>query len=150
MLPASSWNITISTKAINLVMLVAISDLSKPQTSSNEQIIQKIIHLLSYATTYPDAKIRFHYSRIILYVHSNSSYLSVDLARSRIAGFFFLADNTKKPKDAKLNRVVHVASINLKNIMASTTEREIASTFDNAKDSIPLRYVQNFLAMTNY
>ena len=77
MLPASSWNITISTKAINLVMLVAISDLSKPQTSSNEQIIQKIIHLLSYATTYPDAKIRFHYSRIILYAIVSLNYYEI-------------------------------------------------------------------------
>ena len=112
--------------------------------------MQKLVHLLNYTVMHPDTKIRFHCSRIILHTHSDGSYLSVDLARSRIAGFFFLADNTKKPKDAKLNRVVHVASINLKNIMASTTEREIASTFDNAKDSIPLRYVQNFLAMTNY
>ena len=126
-------------------MLVAISDLAKSQTSSNEQTMQKLVHLLNYAATHPDAKVRFHRSRMVLHVHSDGSYLSVDKARSRIAGFFFLADDTKKPEDAKPNGSIHVASTILKNIMASAAKTEIAATFDNAKDSIPLRHALKFL-----
>ena len=100
--------------------------------------MQKLVHLLNYTVMHPDTKIRFHCSRIILHTHSDGSYLSVDLARSRIAGFFFLANDTQKPEDTKPNGAVYLISIILKNIMASATEMEIVATFDNTKDSIPL------------
>ena len=94
---------------------------------------------------YPDIKIRFHWSRTILYAHSDSLYLSINLAWSRITGYFFLANDFKKPEDAKPNRVIDVASTILKNIIASAAKIKIALTFNNAKDNIPLWHVLKFL-----
>ena len=133
------------TKAVDLTMLVTISDLSQAQANSNESTLQMLVHLLNYAATHPDTKVHFHRSGMILHVHSDGSYLSVSKARSRVGGFFFLADNNNSLEHAKPNRAVHVISTILKNVMSSAAETEIAATFDNAKEAIPLRHTLKFL-----
>ena len=132
-------------KAVDLTMLVTISDLSQAQANSNESTLQMLVHLLNYAATHPDTKVHFHRSGMILHVHSDGSYLSVSKARSRVGGFFFLADNNNSPEHAKPNGAVHVISTILKNVMSSAAETEIAATFDNAKEAIPLRHTLKFL-----
>jgi hypothetical protein len=46
--------------------------------------------LLDYLATHPDAAIRYHASDMILQIHSDTSYLSISNARSRLGGLFFL------------------------------------------------------------
>ena len=120
-------------KAIDLTMLVTISDLSQVQTKSNEQTLNNVVHLLNYAATYPDAKVRFHKSEMTSHVHSDGSCFSITKVKNRDAGFFFLADNDHKPSDSKPNGAVHVQITILKRIISSAAETEIAVTFDNAK-----------------
>ena len=104
-----------------------------------------IVHLLNYAATHSNAKVRFHRSGMVLHVHSDGSYLSVSKARSRVGGFYFLSDKSINPEKAKSNGAVHVLSTILRNIMSSAAEAEIAATFDNAKEAIPLRHTLKFL-----
>ena len=46
--------------------------------------------LLDYATTYPDATLRYEASQMILSIHSDASYQSETESRSRAGGHLFL------------------------------------------------------------
>jgi hypothetical protein len=92
---------------------------------------------LDYLVTHPDAKIRFHASNMILYIHSDAFYLSVSKARSRLGGFFYLAYNP--PNENKSNgSILNVASV-IKNVVASAAESEVGACFQNAQTAAPLR-----------
>ena len=54
--------------------------------------MDEVQQLLEYLASNPNATIRFHGSGMILFIHSNASYLSVAKARSRASGVFFLSD----------------------------------------------------------
>jgi hypothetical protein len=69
---------------------------------------------------------------MILYVHSDASYLSKPKARSRVGGYFYLG-NPKEPTDnPQPNGSIHVESRILKHIMAAASEAEIAALFHTA------------------
>lgn len=82
---------------------------------------------------------------MISHVHSDGSHLSGSKARSRAGGFLFLSDKSINPEHTKPNGAAHIFCTILKNIMSSAAETEIALTFDNAKEAIPLRHALKFL-----
>ena len=126
-------------------MIVAINDLAAAQAKGNKETMEALVHLLNYAATHPDAKIRYYSSGIVLHIHSDGSYLSLPKARSRAGGHYFLSDHCADPSKAKQNGAVHVHCSIPKNVMQSAAETEIASTFENAKEALPLRQVLKFL-----
>jgi hypothetical protein len=55
--------------------------------------------LMDYAACNPLSIIRYHASGMVLYVHSDTSYLCKTRARSRRAGHFFLSDIPVDPAE---------------------------------------------------
>eukprot|EP00957_Ditylum_brightwellii_P193803 14757843-Ditylum_brightwellii.AAC.1 len=105
---------------------------------------KEIIHLLDYAATHPHAVIRYTASGMALYIHSDASYMSEPCARSRAGGHFFLSskpkDPTKPPTEhIPLNGAVHSVCKVIQNVMASSSEAEIAALYANAKKGKELR-----------
>jgi hypothetical protein len=84
-------------RAIDNTMLVALGSLAAAQTKGTQATGHACTQLLNYATTHPDAIIRFHTSGMILHLHSDASYLSKPKARSRVGGLFFLRNGSKNP-----------------------------------------------------
>jgi hypothetical protein len=74
-------------KAVDTTMLAALGTLATAQTCSTEKTMDSPVHLLDYAASHPDAKVRYYKSNMILYVHSDASYLSEPKARSRVGGY---------------------------------------------------------------
>ena len=132
-------------RAMDLTMTVAINDLAAVQTKGNEETMEALIHLLNYAATHPDAKIRCHNSGMVLHFHSNGSCLSLSKARSCAGGHYFLSDHCEDLSKAKPNGAIHILCNTLKNIIHSAAETEIASTFENAKEILPLRRGLKFI-----
>ena len=91
-----------------MTMAVAINNLVAAQSKGNEEMIKALVHLLNYTATHLDAKIRYHRSSMILHIHSDRSYLSIDKARNRAGSHYFLFSQTKDPLKAKLNGATHV------------------------------------------
>jgi hypothetical protein len=130
-----------SSRAVDNTMLVSLSSLAATQTKGTEKTMQALTQLLDYAATHPDAAIRYHKSEMILYVHSDASYLSEPQARSRVGGYFYLG-NTNEPADnPKPNGPIHVEARILKNIMAAASEAEIAGTFHNGQETVHIRQI---------
>ena len=130
--------------AIDLSMRVALGLIASTQTEPTKHTMQQIADFLNYASTHPDAKIRYRPSDMILHLHSDASYLSEKAARSRAAGIYFLGprplDPTLPPTPSIVpNGTIHALSKILSNVMSSAAEAEIASTFLTARDALPLR-----------
>ena len=133
-------------RAIDNTMLVAIGSIAAAQSKGTEATLDACIQLLNYATTHPNATIRYTKSDMILIGHSDASYLSESFARSRAGGYFYLGDLTHINKPPlKPNGAVHILSTIMNNVLASATEAEVGALFHNAQDACTLRTTLEFL-----
>ena len=76
-----------------------LGKLATQQTSdiTTKPVVFKIVCFLTYDITHPPAKIRYHASGMVLHVDSDTSYIPVRNARSRIGGLFFLSNESIDP-----------------------------------------------------
>ena len=98
--------------------------------------------LLDYAATYPNAKIRYHASDMVLHADSDAAYLVLPNAKSRIAGHFYLSSNPPKspapPKPAP-NGPILTECKTIRHVVASAAEAETGGLFYNGQTIIPIR-----------
>jgi hypothetical protein len=131
-------------RAVDTTMLVALGTLSAAQSKGTEKTAQALIQLLDYAATNPDACIHYKASAMVLYIHSDASYLSEAKACSCVGGHFFLSskptDPSKPPNKLPPNNgAIHTVSSILKNVMSSAIEAKFAGLFHKACNSALLR-----------
>ena len=96
-------------------MLTALGSIAAQQSKGTEKTYADTLWLLNYAATHPNAKIRYTASDMILYIHSDASYLSEPQARSRAGGHYFLGDKrpdmtTPPTNRPRLNGPIHSIS----------------------------------------
>jgi hypothetical protein len=60
-------------RAIVLTILMALNAIANEQSNPTEQTRERVLHLLDYLATHPDAIVRFNASDMILNVHSDAS-----------------------------------------------------------------------------
>jgi hypothetical protein len=75
---------------------------------------------------------------MILHIHSDTSYLSENKAKSRAGGFFYMGRNTKTDKKLTNIAILIICKV-LKHLMSSAAEAEIGAVFINAKEGAVLR-----------
>ena len=66
--------------AIYNTVLVALSDIGFEQSRATLKTMDEVQQLLDYLASNTNATVCFHASGMILFIHSNSSYLSVTSA----------------------------------------------------------------------
>jgi hypothetical protein len=66
--------------------------------------------MLTSAASNPDAVVRYYASEMVLYVHSDASYLSKPKARSRVGGFFYLGNKNEPTNNPCPNGPIHIES----------------------------------------
>jgi hypothetical protein len=98
---------------------------------------------MDYAACNPLSVIRYHASDMVLYVHSDASYLSATRVRSRAAGHFFLSDKPVDPVTPRaqlphLNGPVHTMCKIIDVVVGSATEAEIGAGYLNGQDAVPI------------
>ena len=57
-------------------MLTAIGSIAAQQSKVTEKTYANTLWLLNYAATHPNAKIHYTASDMILYIHSDATYIS--------------------------------------------------------------------------
>jgi hypothetical protein len=130
--------------AVDSTMLVALSSIGSEQSHATQQTLDDTTWLLDYAASHRDATIRYHASDMILHIHSDGSHLSETRARSRAGGHYFLSDRSADPSKPPLvppkdNGAIHTLCKILKPVLASAAETEIAATFENGQEAVPIR-----------
>jgi hypothetical protein len=78
---------------------------------------------------------------MILFVHSDDSYLSEPKARSRVGIYFYLGNRNEAPGISKPNGPIHIESRIMKNVMAAASEAEIGALFHNGQETAHMRTV---------
>jgi Reverse transcriptase (RNA-dependent DNA polymerase) len=128
-------------RAVDNTMLVALGTLAAAQTQGTEKTMDATKQLLNYAATHPDAAVRFHKSDMILYCHSDASYLSERKARSRVGGFFYLGNRDEPEIVTHPNGPIHIECRILKVVVAAASEAEIGALFHNGQEVVYMRQV---------
>ena len=134
-------------RAVDSTARVAIGSISAEQSKATENTNKKITRLLNYFATHPNATIRYYASGMVLYFHSDASYLSEPKARSRIGGHFFLSSRPTDPNRQPLatdtpppnNGAIQTNSTILNVVVASAAESETGGMFYNSQDGVPMR-----------
>ena len=128
-------------------MLTALNELSGKKDKPTANTARKITQFLNYCATYPEARIQYHASDMILYFHSDAGYLNCPKARSRAGGHFFISNKQlepkKSPKGVQPNDPIHLECKVLTNVMSSVAEAEYRSCFHNGQNSAPMRVTLN-------
>ena len=104
-----------------------------------------LIHLLQYLATHLDATIRYVSSKMILYIDTDTSYLSLPNARSKIALYCYLSDPLEHPHKPPINNPSEngpllVKTKHIKNVVGSAAESEIVGIFEGCHEGIPMRH----------
>jgi hypothetical protein len=63
-------------RSVDPTLIMPINVLASEQSKATSDTADKVIKLLNYCNTPPETKIRYHASDMILYIHSDASYLS--------------------------------------------------------------------------
>jgi hypothetical protein len=125
-------------RAVDSTVLVALNAISAAQAAPTELTMSLTKQLLDYVWTHPDAILTYKKSDMVLAVHSDASYLSESLARSRAGGHFFMTSDTdEQPNNGA---VLNVSKI-IKSVMSSAAEAEMGALYMNACEAVPIRNV---------
>jgi len=124
-------------------MLVALGTLATQQANSTQATMQALTHLLNYCASHPDVTICYHASNMVLWTHSNASYLTAPKGCSHAAGYSFLSlwptspptSTNPVPPD---NGPIHVLCQIMHQVLSSAVEAELGALFLNAQTLCPI------------
>jgi hypothetical protein len=87
-------------RTVDPTLIMPINVLASEQSNATEVTADRVIKVLKYCNSHPETKIPYHASGIILHIHSDTSYLSESVAKSRAGGFFYMGNTTKNDKNS--------------------------------------------------
>ena len=125
-------------RAVDATMLVALGTITSQQAIETQTTSKCVNHLLYYYHTHPDAKLRYHASDMILYIHSDAYYNSEAKARSRAVGNFYLGNTASVCPTMYNNGAILNTSNIMRNVVASASEAECGAIFNNTKEALSL------------
>jgi hypothetical protein len=85
--------------------------------------------LLDYLATQEPAVLTYRKSDMVLAVHSNTSYLNEEEARSQAGGHHFLLEDVPFPPN---NGAIHNVAEIIKGVMSSAAKAELGAMYINA------------------
>ena len=129
--------------ALDSTTTVAINKLGVEQARATEKTRYGCDMLLDYVTIYPNPKIRFCASDMILHVDSDAAYLVQPNAQSRYAGYYYLG--SQNSTNNTLNGDVLIICRTIWNVVASAAKAETWGLFGNGQGIIPIRRVLDAL-----
>jgi hypothetical protein len=106
--------------AVDPTLIMPFNVLASEQSNATEVTADKVIKLLNYCNTHPEAKIRYHASDMILHIHSDASYLSESEAKSRAGGLLLHGQQKQnRQKTHKRRNFDHQQSSQTRNVISS-------------------------------
>ena len=123
-------------RAVGLDYTLGVNKMSSHQSKPTEKDWEDFLHLMSFAATWPEGKLVYKPSDMILILDADVSYLSETEGRSRGAGVAFMG---KKNDPAFINGPIDILSVILPTVVSSACEGEYAAAFLMAQLAIPLR-----------
>ena len=105
---------------INSTILVTLNKIDGQQSTATTDTETKCAKLMDYLHTHPDAVVRLHASKMILYIELDTAYLVLPKEHSCFASIFYLSNaNAGRPP---LNGAIQVICKTLQNVVSSAAE----------------------------
>ena len=123
-------------RALDSTLLCACNRLASQRAKATDKTLAAAHHLLAYCATYPDVRLVFKPSDMILRMDSDASYNSETGARSRASYVAWLG---KANDPTFVNGFIDVVSAIIPTVVASASEAEYAALFITGKGGLPLR-----------
>jgi hypothetical protein len=111
-------------RSVDETMLCGLNKIASRQAKPTEDLMKDVHRFLQYAASFPNGRLVYKASNMKLFIHSDASYLSESLSRSRAGGFFYLSDS-----EHDHNGGIGSLSQILPNVLASASEAEYAALF---------------------
>lgn len=127
-------------RAVDGTMLGACNRIASQQANPTQKTLAAAHHLLGYAATYPNAKLVYRPSDMILRMDSDASYNSETGARSRASYCAWLG---KANDPTFINGFIDVVSALIPTVVSVASEAEYAALFIAGKGGLPLRNTLN-------
>jgi len=129
--------------AVDPTLLAALGTLATQQAQSMQATMDALTQLLNYCATHPNAGIHYHASDMVLWAHSNSSYLSAPKGRLHAAGYYFLSSHQHTTPTATDpappdNGPVHVLCQIMHQVVASAAKAKLGALFLNVQVACPM------------
>jgi len=130
--------------AVDATMLPSLGTLATQQSKGTHATMVALTQLLNYCVSHPNANIHYTASNMVLWTHSDASYLMAPKARPWAAIYSFLSQHPPHfptASDAPLpnNGPVHVLCQIMRQVVASAAEAELSALFLNAQSICPLQ-----------
>ena len=120
--------------AIDPIMIVVLHNIAAVQAHPTKNTLKKYLRLMDYTARYPNAKLRYFASNMILHVNSDAAYLVQPEAHSRLAGYYIFSNHPPPVpiilKQA-INAPIQIEYKTLRSVVASTVEAETGYLFHN-------------------
>ena len=126
-------------RAVDPTILTALNEIAMQQAKPTKYTMEKCKRLLDYATTYPNGKVCFHASYMVLHIDSDAAYLVLPKARSRIAGHFSMGSPNLSQPNTTPNGAILIECKTLRHVVASAAGAEVGGIFHNAQVALPIR-----------
>jgi len=134
-------------RAVGYSVITAICKVAREQSAPTKETVKKVKRILQYLYWHRNEAIKFTPQEMILQCHSDASYLSEPISKSRIAGIFWIGEDIILNPKYKIDGVISVDTHVVKNICTSIAEAEYTACFNNCITA--LRY-QSFLEDLGY
>ena len=126
-------------RAVDPTMLPAVTAVASTQATPTQFVLQQAQRLLAYAAMYPNNRIVYHKSDMVLRVQSDASYLSRSHSRSVASGLAYLV-NADAPQ-SKINGSITSFSNIIDVVVASAAEAEYAALLTAGQLAAGLRTI---------
>ena len=129
--------------SVDPTMLPVLNEISTCHYAPTQDTMDICNQVLYYASTHPNATIRYHASNMILMKDPYAAYLVLPESRIRIAGYYYLTNrmlNSYKGTHTP-NCPILTEWKTLKTVVTSSYEAETGGTFENAQNVIPLWHI---------
>jgi len=83
--------------AMDSTLLTALGTLATQQAKGTHAMMMALTQILNYCANYPDATICYHASDMVLWTHSNASYLTTPKGHSCTTGYCFMSSTPVTP-----------------------------------------------------
>ena len=123
-------------RAGDMMVLMSLSTIASEQMKGTEQMMEKVLQVLNYLATHPDATVRFRASDMVRNIHSDASYLTEPHSRSRASGYFFLGWLLVDGKPICLNGAFHTLCSILQFVVSSATKAELGALILNCQEGM--------------
>jgi hypothetical protein len=130
-------------RVIDYALHEAVTSIARTQAAPTLDTMNRVEHLLQYAHSHRNHCITFQASDMIVTTHSDASYQSVPLSRSKLGGAHYCGNKNDPP--TKVNGLFAVKSKLISIVCSGASDAEYGSAFTNCQDAYYYRIVAEAL-----